>query len=232
MTNFEEIAILGKGSFGSVIEVVDINSHESFAIKKIESDKDFRIEFIKEYLNYSLITKLDSSYLVKHFDLWFEEIEEENDTCVSIDNQIQLYIQMELCDKTLEEVINDFEKYRILTNDGLLTTIGYYLASQIFIEILLGVDYLHKQNPSLIHRDLKSANILLKKCAMNENFVKIADFGLMAIHKFPDQSHTKDKGTPKYMAPEVRKSSYYNTKADIYSLGFILEKTLHLQIDG
>jgi serine/threonine protein kinase len=57
----------------------------------------------------------------------------------------------------------------------------------------------------------------------NGRFVKIADFGLIALHKSDDEKHTIDRGTPKYEAPEVIKSSYYTTKADIYSLGKIME---------
>ena len=45
----------------------------------------------------------------------------------------------------------------------------------------------------------------------------------MAIHKFSEQSHTLDRGTLKYMAPEVEKSREYDTKADVYSLGVIYE---------
>ncbi|CAM6031516.1 unnamed protein product, partial [Sphagnum compactum] len=105
-----------------------------------------------------------------------------------------------------------------------LTTIGYYIASRIFIQILKGVNSLHKQKEPLIHRDLKPANILLKKDEVKGIRVKIADIGLAVIHKYSGQSHTMDKGTPKYMAPEVIKDKKYDTKADIYSLGVIFEE--------
>jgi serine/threonine protein kinase len=130
---------------------------------------------------------------------------------------------MELCDKTLDDVIKD------LTNDSILksaesSTIGYYITSQIFIQILEGVNYLHKQNFPLIHRDLKQANILLKKDGTKGFHVKIADIGLAVIHKYSGQSYTMDKGTPQYTAPEVRDSKKYDTKADVYSLAIIFKK--------
>ncbi len=53
--------------------------------------------------------------------------------------------------------------------------------------------------------------------------IKIADFGLVAIHEFAQQSHTIDKGTTKYMA-QVMKSSKYDTKSDIYSLHVITQQ--------
>ncbi len=90
-----------------------------------------------------------------------------------------------------------------MKNNGTLTKVGYYIASQIFIQILEGVNYLHKKNPPLIHRDLKPANILLKICDQNGFCVKIADFGLITIHEFSEKSHSLGVGTLKYMVPEV-----------------------------
>jgi serine/threonine protein kinase len=199
-------------------------NNECIAIKRIEFDLEKKNELIREYLNFSIIRQelyFENEYLVKHFDAWIEECSQTKG------REFSLYIEMEFCDKTLDDVINEFNENSNLKIDGSLTTIGYYIASKIFIEILEGVNHLHKQNPPLIHRDLKPANILLKKCDSKGFCVKIADFGLMAIHKFSEQSHTIDKGTPKYMAPEVIESKKYNTKADIYSLGIILKALIH-----
>jgi serine/threonine protein kinase len=62
-----------------------------------------------------------------------------------------------------------------------MTPLGYYIASELSIEILESVDYLHKQK--VIHRDLKPNNILITD-RMNGRFVKIADFGLATFHEF------------------------------------------------
>jgi serine/threonine protein kinase len=185
-------------------------------------------ELIKEYLNFSVISRdlyFKNEYLVKHFDAWIEESIDANIL------KISLYILMELCDKTLGDVIKELSNDSILQSTESLTTKGYYIASQIFIQILEGVNHLHKQNPPLIHRDLKPDNILLKKDEAKGLCIKIADFGLMAIHEFSEQSHTQDKGTPKYMAPEVIHNKKYNTKADIYSLGVVFEKMFTLDMN-
>jgi serine/threonine protein kinase len=227
--NFEEIDKLGKGSFGIVFKVKSREDSIYYRSRRIEYSATKRIEFttvvgkdeiIREYLNYKIITKdyCKNEYLVEHFDAWFEE------SVVSNQSGISLYIEMELCDKTLDDVIKELTKDSILKSTESLTTVGYYIASQIFIRILEGVNHLHKQNPPLIHRDLKPANILLKKSKSKEFCVKIADFGLIAIHKYSGQSHSTDKGTPEYVAPEVRDSKKYDTKADIYSLGIIFKK--------
>jgi serine/threonine protein kinase len=138
---------------------------------------------------------------------------------------------MELCDKTLDDVIKEFDKESHIKTNGMFTTVGYYIASQIFIQILEGVNHLHKQNPPLIHRDLKPENILLKKTIFDEIRVKIADFGLMAIHKYSGQSHTSDRGTLKYIAPETESTEEYDTKADIYSLGVIFNDIIDFETD-
>jgi serine/threonine protein kinase len=86
---------------------------------------------------------------------------------------------------------------------------------RIAIEIAKGVNYLHSFNPPILHRDLKSLNILLDKNLQ----VKIADFGWARLR---DNYMTKQRGTFQWMAPEVIKKHNYTEKADIYSFGIIL----------
>jgi serine/threonine protein kinase len=122
-----------------------------------------------------------------------------------------------------------------------LTPIGYFIASQLFIEIVKGVHYLHKNK--IIHKDLNPSNILIKREEFFDfiyrngkirSFVKIGDFGPIAIHKYAQRQHTRDRGTLKYMAPEVdeglEENTNYDFKADIYSLGFILKDLLNIDI--
>jgi serine/threonine protein kinase len=150
---------------------------------------------------------------------------------------------MELCDTTLQQIIHEIQSDINFRNksEKMLTPIGYYIASQLFIEIVKGVQYLHKND--IIHRDLNPNNILIKREEIlhfiyrkgkNRSFVKIGDFGLIAIHKYAQQPHTRDRGAVKYMAPEVDEGSENNTnydfKADIYSLGFILEDLLNIDM--
>ena len=88
---------------------------------------------------------------------------------------------------------------------------------RIALEVALGMNYLHSFEPPILHRDLKSMNVLLDK-----NFqVKIADFGST---KFLEVQMTKQKGTFQWMAPEVIKSSSYTEKADVFSFGIIMHE--------
>jgi mitogen-activated protein kinase kinase kinase 9 len=88
---------------------------------------------------------------------------------------------------------------------------------RIALEIALGMNYLHSFNPPILHRDLKSMNLLLDK-----NFqIKIADFGST---KFLEVQMTKQKGTFQWMAPEVIKGNSYTEKADVFSFGIIMNE--------
>ncbi|PKI70989.1 hypothetical protein CRG98_008570 [Punica granatum] len=85
---------------------------------------------------------------------------------------------------------------------------------------LAGLEYLHNGcRPSIIHRDLKTSNILL-----NENMqAKIADFGLSRVFMMEDgcQISTQPAGTPGYLDP-VFTGGNLNKKSDVYSFGIIL----------
>lgn len=90
---------------------------------------------------------------------------------------------------------------------------------RIATQIATGLSFLHQHSPAIVHRDLKSRNILLD-ASLN---AKICDFGLsrtMTHSALSTAHHTV--GTPQYMAPEVLKAEPATAKADIYSFGVLL----------
>ncbi|KAK3136177.1 hypothetical protein QOZ80_5BG0429320 [Eleusine coracana subsp. coracana] len=84
------------------------------------------------------------------------------------------------------------------------------------IQILTGLEYLHSQKPTIIHRDLKCDNIFING---NHGKVKIGDFGLPT---FMQQQKTQSiKGTLEFMAPELYTGNY-NELVDIYAFGMCM----------
>jgi WNK lysine deficient protein kinase len=84
-------------------------------------------------------------------------------------------------------------------------------------QILMGLQYLHEQSPSVIHRDLKCENLFVYE---KGNLVKIGDFGLATFEEWEDKTKTV-VGTVAYRAPEVFKGRY-DQSVDIYSFGLCL----------
>jgi len=95
-------------------------------------------------------------------------------------------------------------------------------ALRIVRGIVSGMRYLHERTPSIIHYDLKPANILL-----DTNLApKICDFGLSkTISKISEHSITKEiRGTCKYASPECtdpKRRHLRSAKSDVYSFAIV-----------
>ncbi|KAF8085508.1 hypothetical protein N665_0665s0017 [Sinapis alba] len=88
-----------------------------------------------------------------------------------------------------------------------------------------GMNYLHSCNPVIVHRDLKSPNLLVDKNWV----VKVCDFGLSRMKLSTYLSSKSTAGTAEWMAPEVLRNEPADEKCDVYSYGVILWELFTLQ---
>ncbi|XP_031385737.1 probable LRR receptor-like serine/threonine-protein kinase At1g05700 [Punica granatum] len=128
-----------------------------------------------------------------------------------------------------DEVENMALIYEFMSNGNLRQHLSEYNTNvlswsqrlQIAVEAAQGLEYLHNGcKPPIIHRDLKTSNILLNE-SMQAN---IADFGLSKAFATDYDSHisTRPAGTPGYLDPEFHASGNLSKKSDVYSFGIIL----------
>ncbi|XP_052170538.1 probable serine/threonine-protein kinase SIS8 [Diospyros lotus] len=94
------------------------------------------------------------------------------------------------------------------------------------LDVAKGMNYLHVSHPTIVHRDLKTPNLLVDKNWV----VKVCDFGLSRLKHHTFLSSQSTAGTPEWMAPEVLRNEPANEKCDVYSFGVILWELATLRV--
>ncbi|QPG76418.1 hypothetical protein FOA43_003807 [Brettanomyces nanus] len=117
-----------------------------------------------------------------------------------------LYILTEFCENGSLE--------RFLAESGKISRLDEWRVWKIMVEMLLGVQYIHKCG--ILHLDLKPANILITF----EGSLKIGDFGVAS--QLPIPPFFDREGDREYIAPEVISRHVYGKAADIFSCGLIM----------
>ncbi|KAL6324636.1 hypothetical protein AAG906_013449 [Vitis piasezkii] len=184
--------ILGQGSFGPVYKAT-MATGEVVAVKVLASNsKQGEKEFQTEV---SLLGRLHHRNLV-------------NLVGYCVDKGQHMLIYEFMSNGSLENLLYSEEGQGLSWEERL----------QIALDISHGIEYLHEGAvPPVIHRDLKSANILLDPSMR----AKVADFGLSKEEVF-DGRNSGLKGTYGYIDPAYISSNKFTMKSDIYSFGVII----------
>lgn len=107
--------------------------------------------------------------------------------------------------------------YDVLTQDAF--ELDWPRLFRWYLDALKGISYLHNFTPCILHRDIKSKNLLLDE----SDVVKIADFGSSRYSvRGTELTLSKMRGTYCYTAPEIYFGNSYTVESDVYSLGILL----------
>jgi len=190
--NFCEDRIVGKGGSGTVYRGI-LPGNQVIAVKKSRVIDESQIEqFINELV---ILTRINHPNVVKLLGCCLED-------------EVPLLVYEFIPNGTLYDHIHAPAGKSWLSWSGCL---------RVATEAAKAVAYLH--SIPIIHRDIKSTNILLD----DSNMVKICDFGISRLipvgrTRFSTLVH----GTLGYLDPEYFLSSHLTSKSDVYSFGVIL----------
>lgn len=194
---YEVLREVGRGGMSVVYLAMDKRLNKQWAIKEFRKDKDDASKQIalKALLDEAnLMKKLDHPTLPRIVDI----IDDNQNVYVVMD-----YIEGESLNKVLDA-------YGAQPQEAVIEW-----AKQLS-DVL---DYLHTQNPPVIYRDMKPANIMLKP----DGTVRLIDFGIAREYKEGKDGDTEAIGTRGYAAPEqFGGKGQTDARTDIYSLGVTL----------
>ncbi|KAJ4786796.1 Leucine-rich repeat protein kinase family protein [Rhynchospora pubera] len=190
--NFDKL--IGKGGFGSVYYgKLDDGSEIAVKVHNTESNQGIR-EFINEV---TLLSRIHHKNLVKFLGYSQQE-----------GNHMLVYEFMH--EGTLTEHLRGPPEKKITS---------WVTRMDIAEDAAKGIEYLHTGClPAVIHRDLKSSNILLD---MNMR-AKVSDFGLSKLMADGSKVSSMIRGTFGYLDPEYYATQQFTVKSDIFGFGIIL----------
>jgi len=194
--DFDLLKVIGKGSFGKVIQVRRKDTGKIFAMKILHKQTIIeRNEVEHTKAEKSILMKLEHPFLVKlHYS--FQDAE-------------KLYFVM--------DYINGGELFYHLQKDKQFSEerVRFYAA-----EIASGLEYLHAAG--VIYRDLKPENLLLNR----DGHIIMTDFGLSKEGIHDGERTGTFCGTPEYLAPEVLEGKGYGKAVDWWSFGTLMYEML------
>ncbi|GMH35458.1 hypothetical protein BSKO_03326 [Bryopsis sp. KO-2023] len=184
---------LGEGGFGMVYKAV-MNNVDEVAVKVVKTEKPSPKEldlFLKEV---QTLSSLHHRNIVQFYG-----------ACLEPGSMF-----------FVTELMRGGDLYSALRNHK-ETMRWERLGKKVALDVALGVNYLHSQKPPMMHRDLKSPNVLLSE----EGVAKIADVG-MVRKQVKELVTAQPVMTPLWAAPEVMRKERASIKADIWSYGVLV----------
>jgi len=194
---YEVLKLIGKGGMSKVYLAMDQNLNKQWAVKEIEKkarDKNNEVVIQSAMAEANMMKKLDHPSLPRIVDI--------------IDKPDVIYVVMDYIEG--EPLSNVLNKRGAQPQETVI---------QWAKDLCKVLDYLHTQDPPIIYRDMKPANVMLQP---NGN-VKLIDFGIAREYKEQNLADTVSLGTKGYAAPEqFGGRGQTDARTDVYCLGVTL----------
>eukprot|EP01135_Chromosphaera_perkinsii_P004071 Nk52_evm2s268 gene=Nk52_evmTU2s268 len=187
---FEKIRVVGKGAFGKAVLYRKREDDSLVILKEINLGELKPGERAASLNEVHVLALLDHPNIISYYD--------------SFEEEGTLMIEMEYADGgTLAQYLE------VLDQDMAETEVLVMLR-----QMVEALQHIHMN--SIMHRDLKTANVFLTK----EGVVKLGDFGIAKL--MTETCANTVLGTPYYISPELCEGKPYNQKSDVWALGCIL----------
>ncbi|HTI15962.1 MAG TPA: protein kinase [Dictyobacter sp.] len=199
------IKLLGQGGMGAVYKAMDMQEQQRIVAMKEMSQSGLSAQELQEAIaSFTHEAELLSRLRHRHLPRVYHQFEEHG----------RSYLVMDFIEgQTLEAHWKTYEQQGKRMSLARILAIGIQLCSVL--------DYLHSQQPPIIFRDLKPANIMLTQ----QGQIYLIDFGIARLFKPGQVRDTIALGSPGYAPPEQYNKAT-SPQSDIYSLGAVFHQLL------
>lgn len=204
VAEFQCLNRIEEGTYGVVYRAKDKRTQEIVALKKLKMERE------KEGFPITSLREINTLLISQHVNVvTVREI-------VVGSNMDQIYIVMDFVQHDLKSLMETMRKKNQVFLPGEVKC--------LMVQLLRAIAHLHDN--WILHRDLKSSNLLLS----HNGILKVGDFGLAREYGSPLKAYTSIVVTLWYRAPELLLGiKNYSTHIDVWSIGCIFGELLHME---
>jgi len=204
VAEFQCLNRIEEGTYGVVYRAKDKRTQEIVALKKLKMERE------KEGFPITSLREINTLLISQHVNVvTVREI-------VVGSNMDQIYIVMDFVQHDLKSLMETMRKKNQVFLPGEVKC--------LMVQLLKAIAHLHDN--WILHRDLKSSNLLLS----HNGILKVGDFGLAREYGSPLKAYTSIVVTLWYRAPELLLGiKNYSTHIDVWSIGCIFGELLHME---
>ncbi|EDV47505.1 serine/threonine-protein kinase Nek2 [Drosophila erecta] len=201
LQDYEVLAVMGNGSFGTCYKVRDKSTGELFAWKGMNYDELDEAKCDALVSEISVLRQLQHPNIVQYYHHLVNR------------EAKSVYIVMECCaGGDLAQIVQRARSQRKRFEEPYIWRVLFQLCRA------LQVCHNKIPNGTILHRDIKPANIFLDAAGN----AKLGDFGLARMLRRDQSFAASFVGTPHYMSPELVKGRKYDRKSDVWAVGCLV----------